>query len=185
MSFNGNKVLTTGGGGMVVTDDAEIARRAKHLSTTAKKPHSWLYEHDEVGFNYRLPNINAALGCAQLESLPAALSRKRRLAEAYGAAFADVSGVSFMREVQGTHANYWLNVILVDEDGREETGRDALVKALNAANYMVRPAWALLHNSAPFKHAPRMTDLSTAESIERRLVNLPSSAHLADRIANG
>jgi perosamine synthetase len=182
LSFNGNKVLTTGGGGMIVTDDLALAKRAKHLSTTAKVPHPWLYVHDEVGFNYRLPNINAALGCAQLESLPDALTRKRRLAAAYADAFAGVHGLVFMREVEGTHANYWLNAIILDDVPGCAATRDCLLADINAANYMVRPVWDLLHNLPAFREAPRMADLSVAESIERRLINLPSSPQLASRL---
>jgi perosamine synthetase len=185
MSFNGNKVVTTGGGGMIVTNDLGLAKRAKHLSTTAKLGHPWFYVHDAVGFNYRLPNINAALGCAQLENLPTALMRKRQLAEAYSEAFAQMPGVSFVRESQGTCANYWLNAILVDECANSVEVRDRLLEELNAANYMVRPAWALLHTLAPFLDAPRMHDLSVSESIERRLVNLPSSAQLGRHLSNG
>jgi perosamine synthetase len=182
ISFNGNKILTTGGGGMIVTNDPDLAKRAKHLSTTAKVPHPWLYVHDDVGFNYRLPNINAALGCAQLESLPDALVRKRRLAEAYAKSFAATPGVTFVREVQGTHANYWLNAILLDDVSGADAIRDSLLRDINAANYMVRPVWNLLHKLAPFCNAPRMTDLAVAESVERRLINLPSSPQLASRL---
>jgi perosamine synthetase len=138
--------------------------------------------HDEVGFNYRLPNINAALGCAQLESLPDALTRKRRLAAAYADAFAGVHGLVFMREVEGTHANYWLNAIILDDVPGCAATRDCLLADINAANYMVRPVWDLLHNLPAFREAPRMADLSVAESIERRLINLPSSPQLASRL---
>lgn len=182
LSFNGNKVLTTGGGGMIVTNDPDLAKRAKHLSTTAKTPHPWLYIHDDIGFNYRLPNINAALGCAQLESLPDALIRKRRLAAAYDKAFAGIPGVTFVRETAGTHSNYWLNAIILDDVPTVEAMRNSLLKELNATNYMVRPPWSLLHKSKPFRDAPRMASLSEAESIERRLINLPSSPQLANRL---
>ena len=179
LSFNGNKIVTTGGGGAVLTADAAMAKRAKHLSTTAKIPHPWLYSHDAVGFNYRLPNLNAALGCAQLERLPNFLARKRRLAEAYGIAFADVEGVDFFREKAPASSNYWLNAILLP-DAPDTAPRDAVLERLNGANYMARPAWTLLHKLQPYAASPRMPDLSTALSIERRLINLPSSPRLAE-----
>ena len=115
LSFNGNKIVTTGGGGAILTNDEELGRRAKHITTTAKLPHKWAFVHDEVGFNYRLPNLNAALGCAQLEQLDGFLASKRRLAAAYERAFAGVPGVAFAREPEGTTSNYWLNAILLDE----------------------------------------------------------------------
>ena len=115
LSFNGNKIVTTGGGGAILTNDEELGRRAKHITTTAKLPHKWAFVHDEVGFNYRLPNLNAALGCAQLEQLDGFLASKRRLAAAYQRAFAGVPGVQFSREPEGTTSNYWLNAILLDE----------------------------------------------------------------------
>jgi len=181
-SFNGNKIVTTGGGGMIVTNDPALARRAKHLSTTAKEPHPWEYVHDEVGFNYRLPNINAALGCAQLERLPGFLERKRKLARAYETAFDNVSEADFVKEPEGAQSNYWLNAILVGRCG-ETTIRDGILNALNESGYRARPAWRLLHKLVPYMNSPRMPDLSIAEDVERRLVNLPSSAHLADRLA--
>ena len=115
LSFNGNKIVTTGGGGAILTNDEELGRRAKHITTTAKLPHKWAFVHDEVGFNYRLPNLNAAFGCAQLEQLDGFLTSKRRLAAAYQRAFAGVPGVQFAREPEGTTSNYWLNAILLDE----------------------------------------------------------------------
>jgi perosamine synthetase len=180
-SFNGNKIVTTGGGGMILTNDAELAKRAKHLSTTAKLPHAWLYEHDEVGYNYRLPNINAALGCGQLERLPALLERKRRVATAYQRCFSQIPSIEFVREYEGSTSNYWLNAILVPDDERNAV-RDAVLETLNKANYMARPAWTLLHKLAPYASAPRMSAMPVAAEIERRLVNLPSSPQLADRL---
>ncbi|CAG0928215.1 partial perosamine synthetase, partial [Planctomycetaceae bacterium] len=143
LSFNGNKVVTTGGGGAVLTNDLELGRRAKHLTTTARVPHRWSFLHDEVGYNYRLPNINAALGCAQLERLPCMIERKRRLADRYRAAFAGVDGVSFLVEPPGTQSNYWLNAIVLDPAHAGQ--RDVLLAALNDAAYMSRPVWTLMH----------------------------------------
>jgi perosamine synthetase len=177
LSFNGNKVVTTGGGGAILTGEAALAKRAKHLSTTAKQPHPYLYYHDEIGFNYRLPNLNAALGCAQLEMLPRFVSEKRALADRYAAAFADVKGARFFREPSNCRSNYWLQVILLDDDATTAR-RDAVLKQLNDAGYMSRPAWTLMHNLPPYAAAPRMPDLSVAERIERTLINVPSSPRL-------
>ncbi len=175
LSFNGNKVVTTGGGGAILTNDAELGALAKHLTTTAKVPHKWEFRHDLVGYNYRLPNINAALGCAQLEQLPGFLQRKRALAEKYRQAFADVPGIRFFTEPEQSQSNYWLNTLLLDEAGCEK--RDELLEITNASGLMTRPTWTLMHKLTMFKECPRM-DLSVAESLERRLINIPSSASL-------
>lgn len=177
ISFNGNKIVTTGGGGAILTNDPELAKLAKHLTTTAKLPHSWEYVHDRTGFNYRLPNLNAAVGCAQLEQLPGFLERKRRLADKYRAAFAGVSGVTFFTEPEGARSNYWLNVLLLDEAFASR--RDELLETANAAGVMTRPAWTLMHRLEMYKQCPRM-DLSNAEDIAGRLINIPSSANLVD-----
>ncbi|MGD0024844.1 MAG: LegC family aminotransferase [Xanthobacteraceae bacterium] len=182
LSFNGNKVVTTGGGGAVMTADAEVGRRAKHLSTTAKLPHPWLYAHDEVGYNYRLPNINAALGCAQLECLEARVAEKRRLAAAYDAAFAGSNRISFLREPAGSRSNYWLAAILLDP-AENLRSRDAVLERLNAAGYTARPTWTLMHKLVPYANCPRAADLSTAETVERTLINLPSSPRLGRNLA--
>lgn len=175
LSFNGNKVVTTGGGGAVLTNDPELSRRAKHLTTTARVPHRWSFIHDEVGFNYRMPNINAALGCAQLERLPQALARKRALAERYAAAFADVAGVSVLREPPHTRGNFWLNALLLNQ--ADEATRDTMLAALNEAGYMARPLWTLMHRLPMYAGCPRMP-LPVAEELEARVINLPSSARL-------
>lgn len=178
LSFNGNKIVTTGGGGAILTNDEELGRRAKHLTTTAKLPHKWAFIHDEVGFNYRLPNLNAALGCAQLEQLDGFLASKRKLAAVYERAFAHTPGVRFSREPKDTTSNYWLNAILLDE--AHASRRDEVLAALNDAGFGARPAWTLMHNLPMFAQNPR-GDLSAAESIERRLINLPSSASIRAR----
>lgn len=175
LSFNGNKIITTGGGGALVTNDVQLARRAKHLSTTARLPHKWGFLHDETGWNYRLPNLNAALGLAQLEQLDGFVAAKRKLAGRYAQAFARVRGARFVTEPEGTSSNYWLNSILLSEDNGP--ARDRVLQATNDAGFITRPAWALMHRLPMFKDCPR-SDLSMAESIERRLVNLPSSAML-------
>lgn len=177
LSFNGNKVVTTGGGGAVLTNDAALGRRAKHLTTTARVSHRWNFLHDEVGYNYRLPNINAALGCAQLMQLPYRIECKRKLAAKYDAAFARVDGVGFLREPAGTSSNYWLNAIVLEE-GRAGS-RDELLDALNDAGYMSRPVWTLMHKLPMYQACPRM-DVTVAEQMEARVINLPSSAKLGE-----
>jgi perosamine synthetase len=178
LSFNGNKVVTTGGGGAVLTNDTQLARRAKHLTTTARLPDRWNFLHDEVGYNYRMPNINAALGCAQLEQLPDMLHRKRQLAERYRDAFATVDGVRFLAEPPGTSSNYWLNAIVLDE--KLAACRDDVLAALNEAGFGSRPVWTLMHKLPMYGNCPRM-DLGVAEQMEARLINLPSSARLGRR----
>lgn len=175
LSFNGNKIVTTGGGGAVLTNDPALGRRAKHLSTTARTAHRWSFLHDEVGYNYRMPNINAALGCAQFEQLPSMLERKRRLAARYDAAFSDVSGIRFLQEPPGTIGNYWLNAIILDEQLAKY--RDSLLTALNDAHYVSRPIWTLMHKLPMYRECPRMA-CEFAETIEARLINLPSSPKL-------
>lgn len=175
LSFNGNKTITTGGGGAILTDDPELARRAKHLTTTAKVPHAWEYQHDEIGYNYRLPNLNAALGCAQLEQLPGFLTAKRRLFERYRAAFAEVPQVRIVAEPENCRSNYWLQTLLLDESVAGQ--RDAILTAANDAGLMTRPLWKPMHRLAPYRDCPKM-NLSVTESLERRLINLPSSAQL-------
>lgn len=175
LSFNGNKVVTTGGGGAILTNDAELGRRAKHLTTTARTPHRWSFLHDEVGYNYRLPNLNAALGCAQLECLPSMIERKRALAARYERAFAGIDGVRFLREPAGTRSNYWLNAIVLGTPSA--SGRDDLLMALNNAHYMSRPVWTLMHKLPMYANCPRM-DVTVAEELEACIINLPSSAKL-------
>lgn len=174
-SFNGNKVVTTGGGGALATNDAELAQRARHLTTTAKVPHAWEFVHDAVGYNYRMPNLNAAVGCAQMEQLPGFLADKRRLAQRYIEALAGVAGVRPVVEPDYAHSNYWLNALLLDEDQAHH--REELLQATNEAGLMTRPVWRLMHRLPMYADTPRMP-LPVAESIERRLINLPSSPFL-------
>jgi perosamine synthetase len=178
LSFNGNKTVTTGGGGAILTNDDALAARARHLTTTAKVPHRWEYRHDEVGYNYRMPNLNAALGCAQLEQLPEFLQSKRRLFREYQAALANTAGARLVAEPPGCRSNYWLQTVLLDE---ANVGlRDEILAAANDAGLAIRPAWTLMHRLPAFDSCPRM-QLPVAESLERRLINLPSSAHLGRR----
>ena len=175
LSFNGNKTITTGGGGAILTNSESLGKQAKHLTTTAKIAHPWEYRHDQVGYNYRLPNINAALGCAQLEQLDAFLHQKRNLAERYETAFQDVKGIRFFIEPEFAKSNYWLNALLLDEAFSDQ--RDHLIDLTNRNNIMTRPAWTLMHKLPMYHECPRM-DLSVAESLEQRLINIPSSSIL-------
>ena len=175
VSFNGNKILTTGGGGAIVTDDETLALRAKHLSTTAKLPHPYRFDHDEAGFNYRMPNLNAALGVAQLERLDAAVEEKRRLASAYQHAFGDVEGVSVFVEPSGARSNYWLNALLLDAP--DEAARDALLDRTNGAGIMTRPAWTPMHRLPMYADAPR-APTPVSDALVARIVNIPSSPAL-------
>lgn len=177
LSFNGNKTITTGGGGAILTNDADVARRAKHLTTTGKRPHAWAFEHDCIAFNYRLPNINAALGVAQLEQLDGFVRSKRRLAERYERAFDEVKGLRFFKERPFAYSNYWLNAVVLEE--RFTNLRDDILAVTNGAGIMTRPVWQLMHRLPMYRDCPRM-DLAVAESLERRLINLPSSAKLGD-----
>jgi perosamine synthetase len=180
LSFNGNKIVTTGGGGALLTDDPQLARHARHLSTTAKLPHKWEFRHDEIAYNYRMPSLNAALGCAQLEQLPGFVNAKRRLADRYAEALEGVAGVDFLRQPAFASSNYWLNTILLrPELAKDYANRDALLEAFNSAGFMARPAWSLMHHLPMYTGCPRM-DLPVAESLERCVVNLPSSVCLVE-----
>ena len=175
LSFNGNKTITTGGGGAIITNDERLGNLAKHLTSTAKIPHRWEYRHDYVGYNYRLPNINAALGCAQMEQLPGFLKKKRDLAEKYRKALQGIDGIRFFPEPEFAKSNYWLNVLLLSE--RFSKHRDDLLEETNNLGIMTRPAWTPMHKLTMFKDSSKM-DLSVAESIEQRLINIPSGATL-------
>lgn len=171
-SFNGNKVITTGGGGMILTDDEQLAKKAKHLTTQAKVPHAWEFVHDEIGYNYRLTNINAALGCAQLETLDYLLKLKRELAMQYKEYFKD-SEFEFFTEPEGCQSNYWLNVILA----KDRTRRDELLTYTNSHGVMTRPIWELMNRLPMFTHC--QTDgLENSAWFADRVVNIPSSARV-------
>lgn len=168
-SFNGNKIITTGGGGMIVTDDEELAKRAKHLTTTAKKPHPYEYVHDELGYNFRMPNLNAALGCAQMDQLPGFLEAKRKVAERY-ASFCQDHGLEFMSEPNGARSNYWLNAIILDS----KKERDRFLEETNAAGVLTRPIWRLM-TDLPMYAGCQQDDLAMSRWLEERVVCLPSS----------
>ena len=174
LSFNGNKVITTGGGGAILTNDGELADQMKHLTSTAKRSHRWEFFHDEIGYNYRLPNLNAAVGVGQLERLPGFLRRKRNLANAYRSSFSGVAGVRFVEEPALGRSNYWLNAIVIDEAG----DRTAILEAAHEAKLLLRPPWQPMHVLPPYRDCPRM-DLAVTDEYARRLINLPSSPFLA------
>jgi aminotransferase in exopolysaccharide biosynthesis len=169
LSFNGNKVITTGGGGMLITDDEALAKRAKHLTTTAKVPHPYEFVHDEVGYNYRLPNVNAALGCAQMEKLPQMLAVKSDVAERY-ASFFQSTGRRFVMAPSGTTSNYWLNAIVLNSLSE----RDAFLKYTNSREVMTRPIWRLMTHLDMYKNCQH-DGLPNSLWLEERVVNLPSS----------
>jgi len=175
LSFNGNKTITTGGGGAILTNNIELAKKAKYLTTTAKEQHRWEYVHNEVGYNYRLPNLNAALGCAQLEQLPVFLEAKRNLHKCYQEAFSAVAGIQIISEPNKCSSNYWLQTLILDES--VESRRDEILAATNDAGLMTRPVWTLLNKLKSYQKCQSM-NLPVAESLARRLINLPSSPQL-------
>lgn len=178
ISFNGNKIMTTGGGGAIATNDTQLALEAKHLTTTAKVPHRWAFNHDRIGFNYRMPNLNAALGCAQLEQMPGFIAKKRSLAARYREAFDAIDGVRLIVEPAYAESNYWLNALLLDKG--LENNRDRLLAISNEKGIMTRPSWTLMHQLDIYAGCPRMDDLTVSESLERRLINIPSSPFLVN-----
>jgi aminotransferase in exopolysaccharide biosynthesis len=171
-SFNGNKTITCGGGGVIITNDKSIAAFGKHLTTQAKIPHRWNFEHDHIGYNYRLPNLNAALACAQLEQLDRFVEAKRKLADKYKTFFKELD-VTYCAEPENSFSNYWLNAILLDN--RES--RDAFLAYTNDHGVMTRPVWTLMTKLKMFTHAIA-EPIPVSENIESRLVNIPSSVIL-------
>ncbi len=169
-SFNGNKTITCGGGGMIVTDDPALGKLAKHLTTQAKVPHHWEFVHDHIGYNYRLPNLNAALACAQMEQLDGFIDNKRHLASLYHDHFKEQQELTFVKEPAGARSNYWLQAVLC----KDRAHRDELLTYTNENGVMTRPAWELMHRLEMFKNCPRAA-LPVAEWVQDRLVNLPSS----------
>lgn len=169
LSFNGNKVITTGGGGMLITDDPELAKRAKHITTTAKVPHPYEFVHDEIGYNYRMPNLNAALGCAQMERLEEFLTIKSEVASKWGEFF-DANGVKFVRAAGSNRANHWLNTIILDSS----EDRNKFLTTTNEKGVMTRPIWKLMSELAMFKDC-QADSLVNSKWLEDRAVNIPSS----------
>jgi len=172
LSFNGNKIITTGGGGMILTNNEDLAKKAKHITTTSKVNHPWKIEHDEVGYNYRMPNLNASLGIAQMESLPAYLKNKRDIAGQYNK-WCGENDVQFMIEPKNTKSNYWLNTIVTIDKKQ----RDSVLLATNNANIMTRPAWTPMHNLS-INSDCESSDLTNTEWLADRIVNLPSSPNI-------
>jgi aminotransferase in exopolysaccharide biosynthesis len=168
LSFNGNKIITTGGGGMILTNEKSIAERAKHITTQAKVPHSWDFYHDMIGYNYRMPNINAALGVAQIELLEELLRNKRHTAELYRSFF-NRNNIKFLDETPGCHSNFWLNTIILDTIQQ----RDRFLQETNSNGIMTRPAWTLATN-LPMYSGCQKDELPNAINLERTLVNIPS-----------
>ena len=172
MSFNGNKIITAGGGGCIVTNDKALAKKAKHLTTTAKVPHKWNFNHDMTGYNYRMPNLNAALLVAQLENLDNFISSKRKLASVYEAFFNYID-CDFVKEPMESKSNYWLNTILL----KNKQQRDSFLEVANTAGVMTRPIWTLMSKLPMFINCQK-GDLTNAEWLEDRIVNIPSSVIL-------
>ncbi len=179
ISFNGNKIVTTGGGGAILTDDEELADQAKHLTTTGKIPHPWEFHHDQVAWNFRMPNINAALGVAQLEELERLLHWKRKLTTAYVEALAGLTDVEVVQEPADSRSNYWLNALRLQ--GATLELRDQVLKRLNDAGYQSRPIWEPMHRLPMYSSAPR-GDLRKTEQLRLEIVNIPSSAQLGEKL---
>lgn len=176
LSFNGNKVVTCGAGGAILTQDEELQKRAKHLTTTAKQPHPWEYFHDQIGFNYRMPNLNAALGCAQLESLPEFLERKRTLFQKYKATLTKLEDIQLVEEPEHCRSNYWLQTIILKSE-EASNSRDSVLHQLNQQGILARPAWIPLNQLPMYSSCPSTT-LDVTNAIVPRLINLPSGPKL-------
>lgn len=175
ISFNGNKTITTGGGGMLLFQDEELGKYAKHITTQAKVPHRWEFVHDHIGYNYRMPNINAALGCAQLEQIDRFIESKRATAEAYIDFFKDEpNGIKFMKEPEGTKSNYWLNAVMLPD----KEAQQAFLEYTNDNGVMTRPIWELMNRLAMFKDAQH-DELKNTIYLADRIVNIPSSVRMS------
>lgn len=172
-SFNGNKIITSGGGGVIVTDDEKLALRAKHLTTTAKIPHNWDYIHDEIGYNYRMPNLNAALLVAQLEKLNDFIDSKRDLSLKYEEFFTKVDDIDFIKEPNNSKSNYWLHAVIV----KDKKNRDKFLDFTNKNGIMTRPIWKLMNELEMFKDCQSI-DLKNSKYLQERVVNIPSSVRL-------
>lgn len=169
LSFNGNKIITTGGGGAILTNDIDLAEKAKHITTTAKIPHRWKYEHDEIGFNYRMPNINAALGCAQIEKIEEFIDLKRQLTLTYEQLFQNIKNVELFKEPQFAKSNYWLQTLIVNEKSRDE-----LLQLLNEEGILARPIWNPLHEQIMYQDCPK-AELDNTLYLKKTVINIPSS----------
>ena len=174
-SFNGNKTVTSGGGGALITNDEALAKKAKHLSTQAKIPHKWDYCHDEIGYNYRMPNLNAALACAQLEQLESYVKNKRELSDLYDEFLKSDENINLVREIENGKANYWLNAVILAN--REK--RDEFLEQTNSKGIMTRPIWELMNRLDMFRDYPK-SDLSNSEWLADRVVNITSSVRISE-----
>ena len=173
ISFNGNKTITTGGGGMLLFQDEELGALAKHLTTQAKVPHRWAFVHDHIGYNYRMPNINAALGCAQLENIDRYVENKRETAAIYADFFKDIPDITFFTEPEHCRSNYWLNVVML----KNKAAQQEFLEYTNDHGVMTRPVWELMNRLEMFKHCE--TDgLKNTQWLADRIVNIPSSVRL-------
>lgn len=171
LSFNGNKIITTGGGGAILTNNEKLADYAKYITTTAKIPHRWEYRHDEIGYNYRMPNINAALGCAQMEKLEGFIGAKRKLTKCYGEIFNKISGADLFTEPTFGTSNYWLQTILIDP---EKYNRNEILEQLNDEGTMARPIWTPMHKLTPYINCPK-DNLQVTEELNKCVINIPST----------
>ena len=178
LSFNGNKIITTGGGGAILTSDHELALRARHVTTTARVAHKWEFIHDEIGFNFRMPNINAALGCAQIAGIESKIARKRHLFHEYSRALNPIAGVNVFCEPKESRSNYWLQTLILEAEF--EKSRDQIISLTNEQGVTTRPAWNLLNSATPYRNCPTMAT-PCAESLVKRIINLPSSPKLVEK----
>lgn len=174
LSFNGNKIITTGGGGAVLTNNDEIAQYIRHISTTAKVPRPNRFIHDDIGYNYRMPNVNAAIGCAQMENFDKILELKGLLADKYKERFSCLTDVEFMSDKPNTKSNYWLNTIVLRSSSNV---LHDVIRDINQSGVQVRPAWDPMHTLLTYSHCPR-SNLANTEEMFNRVINIPSSAHL-------
>lgn len=175
LSYNGNKILTTGGGGMILTNDPALADEARHLTTTAKAPHPYEYVHDRAGYNYRMPNVNAAIGCAEMKQLDTAVAAKRRLHARYTEAFAQLDDIDVFTGPHHAESNCWLNALVLAPGCAEL--RNEAIESLNEAQLQARPIWRPMHTLAMYRECPA-DDLSATTDLAARVINVPSSAHL-------
>jgi len=171
-SFNGNKIITTGGGGMVVTNNKKLAEKVKHLTTTAKTKHKWEYIHDEIGYNFRMPNLNAALGLAQMEKLPIFLKAKKSLFKKYNEIFKKLNGISLYKQPKDSDSNYWLQTLVLNKEHVKL--KDKILKESHKKSIYTRPVWKLISELKPYKKSQKM-NLSGAKEIYNRTINIPSS----------
>ena len=179
LSFNGNKIITTGGGGALLTNSLKIAKKLKYLSTTAKKPHRWKYEYTDIGYNYRMPGINASLGCAQMKRIKSYVSIKRKLFNEYKLGFKNINDITIFQEPKYAKSNYWLQTIILDN--KISSLKEKILEKANNLGFSMRPVWKPLHQLKKFKSYPRM-EMKTTENLEKRILNLPSSVYLLKNI---